>query len=147
MIKEIITDRKLLVGVVSEELVDDEEISDIMRDLIDTASVDFEGTAGLAAPQIGYFKRVILIQINRQFIPFLNPVIVKRPPGTKTARESCLSVPGSIGKGKGIKKSRHKRIRVEFNDYRNGRRVQFNFKGFTARVIQHEIDHLDGKLI
>lgn len=147
MIKEIITDRKLLVGVISDELVDGDDLTDIIRDLIDTASQDFEGTAGLAAPQIGYNKRVILVKINNQFIPMLNPVIVKRWPGSVSKLEKCLSVPVSMGEGKGIKISRHKRIRVEFNDYRDGNRIQFNFKGFTARVIQHEIAHLDGKLI
>lgn len=138
MKREIVTDRKAL-AVVSDELVEGEDLTDVITDLIDTAAADFEGTAGLAAIQIGYAKRIILVKINNQFVPMLNPVIVKRMGGKASKPEVCLSVPGRT-----VKKCRYKRVRLQFNDYRNGRRIEFNFKGFTARVIQHEMDHLNG---
>ena len=141
MIKDIITDKAIL-SQVSEPLVDGEELTDLLADLIDTASVDYENTPGLAAIQIGYAKRVFLLKINGNFVPMLNPVIVKRFGGMASKPERCLSMPGITRKV-----SRYKRVRLAFNDYRDGNRVEFNFKGFTARVIQHEICHLDGKTI
>lgn len=141
MIKEIITDKAIL-SQVSEPLVDGEELTDLLADLIDTASADYENTAGLAAIQIGYAKRVFLLKINGNFVPMLNPVIVKKFGGMASRPERCLSRPGITRKV-----SRYKRVRLSFNDYRDGNRVEFNFKGFTARVIQHEICHLDGKTI
>ena len=141
MIKEIITDPELL-HIVSEALIENEELTDLMTDLIDTAAADFENTAGLAAIQIGYAKRVFLLKINNKFIPMLNPVITKKWGGMVTKPEGCLSVPSSLKKP--VKRRRYKRVRLAFNDYRDGKRIEFNFKGFVARVVQHEIDHLDG---
>lgn len=141
MIKEIITDKAILAQI-SEPLVDGEELTELLADLIDTASADYENTAGLAAIQIGYAKRVFLLKINGNFVPMLNPVIVKRFGGMASKHEGCLSIPGRTRKV-----SRYKRVRLAFNDYRDGNRVEFNFKGFTARVIAHEIDHLNGVTI
>lgn len=141
MIKEIITDRVYL-SQVSRPLDTGEELTEIFKDLIDTASADYEGTAGLAAIQIGYPKRVFLLKLNGKFIPILNPEITKVWGGMSTKPESCLSVPGRT-----VKKRRHKRIRLKFFDYRTGERIEFNFKGFTARVIAHELDHLNGIII
>lgn len=141
MIKEIITDKAIL-SQVSEPLVDGEELTDLLADLIDTASADYENTAGLAAIQIGYAKRVFLLKLNGNFVPILNPVIVKKFGGMASKPERCLSMPGIT-----CKVSRYKRVRLRFADYRNGRVVEFNFKGFTARVIQRELDHLNGRTI
>ena len=141
MIKEIITN-PIALSAVSEELVEGEEIIHIIDDLIDTAAQDYEGTSGLAAIQIGYPKRIFVLKLNGRFIPILNPVITKRFGGQVTKPERCLSVPD-----KTVKVKRYKRVKLQFNDYRDGKRIEFSFKGFTARVIQHEMDHLNGVTI
>ena len=145
MIKEIIADRAAL-SVPCVEVADGDLSGEICQDIIDTATYHQmsgeNGCAGLAANQIGYDKRIIAVVINKTFVPMINPVITKKWGGMKSENEGCLSFPG-----KRTKIARYKRIRVSFNDYRDGKRIEFNFKGFTARAIQHELDHLEGKLI
>jgi len=145
VINKIVTDRAAL-SVPCSPVAEGDFIGDITGDLIETAEYylnhGLNGCAGLAANQIGYAKRIFVVVLNGQFVPFINPEIVKKSGGMASNTEDCLSVPGGARKV-----SRYKRIRVAFNDYRNGARVEFNFKGLTARAIQHELDHLDGKLI
>lgn len=147
MIKEIVKDREQLLKPCVEVLEGD-MIAEITHNLIDTADYHAEhgevGCAGLSANQIGYDKRIFVINLGGKFIPFINPVLLdnKKKWGMVSKTEGCLSLPGISRKV-----SRYKRIRLAFNDFRNGARVEFNFKGHAARVIQHELDHLDGKLI
>lgn len=141
MIREIITDPEKL-AVPCKEVEDGEFIGDVIQDLLDTANNNYDKAAGLAANQIGYNQRIFIVKISGKFIPIINPEIIKRFGGLVVSREGCLSVPGKV-----VRVKRYKRIRLEFNDYRDARRIQFNFKGFTAFVIQHELDHLDGKTI
>lgn len=145
MKQEIITDREKL-SIPCVPVAEGDFIGDITGDLVETAAWHAEngerGCGGLAANQIGYDKRIFVVPINGTFIPFINPEIVKRWGGMVSKPEGCLSVPGGSRKI-----SRHKRVRVAFNDFRTGKRIEFNFKGITARALQHELDHLDGKLI
>lgn len=95
---------------------------------------------GLAAPQLGILQRVIVIAPDDiRPTGLINPKIIKAE-GEQTGQEGCLSIPGLYGDVK-----RYDYIEVEAID-RRGREVVFELEGMPARVVQHEIDHLDGIL-
>lgn len=95
---------------------------------------------GLAAPQVGISKRVIVVQTEEDKVYALaNPEILSRS-GLQDGLEGCLSCPGAQGSV-----LRADKIRVKGLDYDN-HEVEFEVDGFTARAFQHEIDHLDGIL-
>ncbi|QNK42189.1 peptide deformylase [Caproicibacter fermentans] len=95
--------------------------------------------AGLAAPQVGVLRRVIVIDDGNGLIKLINPVIVKAL-GEQQEIEGCLSVPGIYGKVK-----RPERVIVKALD-ENGRPYDLEGSGLLARALCHEIDHLDGIL-
>ncbi|MBS1724969.1 MAG: peptide deformylase [Armatimonadetes bacterium] len=94
---------------------------------------------GLAAPQIGILERIIVIAPQTKPIVLINPVIIERE-GEAIGEEGCLSIPGLYGDVK-----RAQSVVVEALD-RKGRDVTFEMQGMAARVVQHEVDHLDGIL-
>ena len=143
MIKDIITDKEFLNQKSIEELaIITEDSMKVIKDLIDTANEHKEECVGLAANQIGYLKRVFVIKVDDKFIPIINPKVIVRCGGIKSADEGCLSRPNE----KPIKKRRHKEITIRYYNI-DGEDVTEKFKGFTARIIQHEWDHLEGRLI
>lgn len=95
---------------------------------------------GLAAPQVGVSKRMIVVNVGEGPIQLVNPVITKRE-GKETGEEGCLCLPGILVKVKRAKKIVYKGLD------RDGRVITQEAEGLLARVIQHEIDHLDGKVI
>lgn len=109
-------------------------VSSMAKTMIKTDGV------GLAAPQIG--KSIRLAVINSQDGPFclINPEIIKKSWARELDQEGCLSVPGVFGKVK-----RHKKITLIYHDLA-GKKVKLTAQGLMARVIQHEIDHLEGIL-
>ncbi len=97
---------------------------------------------GLAATQVNVHKRVIVIDVTEDRsspLALINPEIVSRD-GTEETEEGCLSVPGIYDKV-----TRSERIRVRTLD-RSGKQIEIEADGLLAVCIQHEIDHLDGKL-
>ncbi len=94
---------------------------------------------GLAAPQVGETKRVIVVQAEKPLV-FFNPKITKKTKKTEVAEEGCLSFPGLW-----LKIKRAKGIEVEALN-QNGEKIKIAVEGFPARIFQHEIDHLDGIL-
>lgn len=97
--------------------------------------------AGLAANQIGISRSLAVVLLeNGDFLKMINPVL-KESEGEKVDEEGCLSVPDSV-----IKIQRSTRVVVEYLDT-DGNIKTFEASGFTARVLQHEIDHLNGLLI
>jgi peptide deformylase len=97
---------------------------------------------GLAATQVNVHKRVLVIDISEtrdQPLALINPELIKRE-GIEETEEGCLSVPGIYDKV-----TRAERIRVRALD-REGKTIEFDADGLLAVCIQHEIDHLDGKL-
>lgn len=98
------------------------------------------GGIGLAAPQVGMPLRLIVIALNDKITAFINPKITRFSWRKEVGEEGCLSVPGKFGPVK-----RSKNIKVETYD-EHGKLLRFKAKDLFARVIQHEIDHLDGIL-
>ena len=97
---------------------------------------------GLAATQVGVEQRVIVVDVSDESdepLAFINPEILSQE-GTEVMQEGCLSVPGVYEDVE-----RAERIRVRALD-RNGKRLEFDADGLLAVCIQHEIDHLNGKL-
>lgn len=106
----------------------------------------FPGCVGIAAPQVGRLERIVLVDIsqkpqhaNHGFLVLVNPEIVLYE-GKSLGREGCLSVPDFTGKVE-----RAKSIFLKAFD-ENGEKQEFRMSGYEARAVQHEIDHLDGKL-
>lgn len=95
---------------------------------------------GIAAPQTGKNVRVFVAVDDKTPHILINPVLKKKSFRRVDGEEGCLSVPGKYGIV-----SRHRSVRMEALD-REGNQVTFNVKGFFARVLQHELDHLDGVL-
>lgn len=138
MVKEIIKDKTIL-QTKSENFVFGED-DYLIQDMIDTANANIENCAGLACIQIGVAKKIILVKQGNKFVVYLNPVIVKRSEKTYITTEGCLSIDGL----KTVK--RHRQIMLAYTDIQGKRKVQ-TFSNYTAQIIQHECDHLNGILI
>ncbi len=95
---------------------------------------------GLAAPQVGINQRIFVADIGQGPIAVVNPQIIKKE-GAVVMEEGCLSIPGVMAKIK-----RPQKILVKFLDEHN-RETELNFDDLMARVVVHETDHLNGKLI
>ena len=95
---------------------------------------------GLAAPQIGISKRVVVIDVGEGLIELINPEIIWYSDELETDAEGCLSVPGARGEV-----DRYSKVTVKALN-RNGETVEISGEGFLARAMQHEIDHLYGVL-
>ena len=112
----------------------------VAQDLLDTLAAHREGCVGMAANMIGVNKRIIVISLGGFPLIMLNPVITKRSKETYEAEEGCLSLSG-------VRKTlRHETIEVSYQDMSFQTHRQ-TYSGFTAQIIQHEIDHCDGILI
>jgi peptide deformylase len=114
------------------------EIKKIKRDLEDTIRKTDTG-AGMAAPQIGISKRVVIVSVPRQgFLLFSNPTILSASEELDAYYEGCLSYPDHY-----VEIKRPATVMVEWMT-RKGKQRRENIGGFAAKVLQHEIDHLDG---
>lgn len=117
----------------------DEEIKKLIEDMKETLKESNNGL-GLAAPQVGVSKRVIVIRTSAGAEGFVNPKILKTSKEVETAEEGCLSFPGRF-----LKIKRAKEITVKALNL-NGDEMEIKAKGLMARLFQHEIDHLNGIL-
>ena len=143
MIKPIITDKTILAIPSKPVETINEEVLAIIQDLQDTAAYHAKtkiGCAGLAANQISHLYRIVLIW-NKEWIVMINPVWKVRDGKTGLSHEGCLSRPGVNAKIK-----RHKRITVWYEDETGEKHMQ-KISNWPARVVQHEVDHLDGIFI
>ena len=111
----------------------------IAQDLRDTLAAHREGCVGMAANMIGVNKRIIIFDDNGSATVMFNPEIVKCS-GAYEAEEGCLSLPGAR------RTKRFRSIKVQYQNERFETRLK-TYTGFTAHIIQHEIDHLGGVLI
>ena len=109
------------------------------KDLQDTLKAHREGCVGMAANMIGVNKRIIAVNMGFMNVAMFNPKIVKRN-GKYETEEGCLSLDG-------VRKCvRYQEIEVEYEDI-NFKRQRQKYSGWTAQIIQHECDHLEGIII
>ena len=119
----------------------DNSIRSLIADLTETAQAQENPPAlGLAAPQIAVLKRVFVAKIRNKFRPFVNAKILKTSKKQGAYLEGCFSVGGKYGHA-----IRPMEIDVEAQD-KTGKKFKRHYKGLAARIIQHEIDHLEGTL-
>ncbi len=109
----------------------------LLEDMVET--MYHADGAGLAAPQVGILRRLIVIDVGTGLIKLINPVITEAD-GEQQELEGCLSIPGIYGKVK-----RPERVVVKALD-ENGKPIALEGTGLLARALCHEIDHLDGIL-
>jgi peptide deformylase len=138
MIKEIVKDENFLTQ--KSEQVSLEEAQEIITDLIDTATYHKDHCVGLAAPQIGVLKKVVVIGTGNSFFPMINPMIIKKSGKKFVNYEGCLSLEGTRSV------ERYSNVLVNYTDGK-GKRQTKTFNGLLAIIVQHETDHLNGKLI
>lgn len=111
----------------------------VAQDLRDTLEANREGCVGMAANMIGVSKRIIIFEDGGTAIVMFNPEIIKCS-GKYDAEEGCLSLSGTR------KTKRWRTIKVQYQNERMESRLK-TYTGFTAQIIQHEIDHCNGVLI
>lgn len=136
MIRPIVRDTFFLAQK-SQETVK-EDLGDVMN-LVDTFMANRNGCVGMAANMIGVRKRFIVVEFMNQPLVMINPKITSKKDRYET-EEGCLSLSGMR------KAVRFRTITVSYQDMQFQKHSQI-FTGFTAQIIQHEIDHCDGILI
>ena len=136
MIREICKDETFLVQKAAPATADDLATA---QDLLDTLIAHKDGCVGMAANMIGVCKRIIAFDNEGTYMVMFNPVIVKQS-GPYEAQEGCLSLTGVR------KTKRFQTVRVQWQNEQFQTRLK-TFTGWTAEIIQHEIDHCEGILI
>jgi len=116
----------------------DDRIRQILNDMADTM-YHSENAAGLAAPQVGILKRLVVIDMGQGLIKLVNPKIIKQS-GTQEVIEGCLSIPNKFGVLK-----RPEKVTIEALNEK-GEKIILKGTGELAKCFCHEIDHLDGIL-
>ena len=136
MVRPIMKDTEFL-ALPSEPAT--EEDLPTAQDLLDTLTAHREGCVGMAANMIGVSKRIIVFDNEGTYMVMLNPEMIKRS-GPYSTEEGCLSLEGRR------KTKRYQSIKVKYQNERFQTRFK-TFTGWTAQIIQHELDHCDGILI
>ena len=137
MVRELIHD-PILLGRKSETAT--REDLPIAQDLLDTLNAHRETCVGMAANMIGFYKNIIVFDCDGEPMLMLNPEIIKAE-GEYETEEGCLSLLGGPRKTK-----RYQKIKVQYQTGDFQTRLK-SFEGWTAQIIQHEIDHCNGILI
>ena len=137
MVKEVIHDPILLAR---KSVPAGKEDLPVAQDLLDTLQANREACVGMAANMIGVFKNIIVFDNNGSYMVMFNPEIVKSSDEYET-EEGCLSLLGGPRKTK-----RFRKIKVRFDNTQMQSRLK-TYEGWTAQIIQHEIDHCHGILI
>ena len=137
MIQELIHDPILLAKKSTPATAEDLPVA---RDLLDTLSAHRDSCVGMAANMIGQFKRIIAFDCEGKLMLMLNPEIISAS-GEYETEEGCLSLLGGPRKTK-----RFQKIKVRYQTEAFQIRLK-TFTGWTAQIIQHEVDHCNGILI
>ena len=136
MIREICRDETFLSQKAAPATADDLATA---QDLLDTLTAHKDGCVGMAANMIGVNKRIIAFDNAGTYMVMFNPVIVRQS-GPYEAEEGCLSLSGVR------KTKRFQTVKVQWQNEKFQTRLK-TFTGWTAEIIQHEIDHCEGILI
>ena len=113
--------------------------ADTARDLLETLTAHADGCVGMAANMIGVLKRIIAVEAEDGYLVLFNPVILKKS-GPYDTEEGCLSLTGTR------KAKRFQTVKVQWQNEKFQTRLK-TFTGWTAEIIQHEIDHCEGIVI
>lgn len=136
MVREIVKD-PLFLQQKSEPATEADK--QVIIDLMDTLKANSDRCVGMAANMIGVKKQIIVVAIGSFIFPMVNPVISKKS-GKYETEESCLSLDG-------VRPCiRYKEIEVDYLD-QNFKHQHGKYSGFTAKIIQHEMQHFSGELI
>ena len=136
MVRPIMKDTEFLAQKSEEATPEDLPVA---ADLLDTLREHAAGCVGMAANMIGVRKRIIAFDNAGTYMVMFNPVIIKKS-GTYEAEEGCLSLTG-------VRKTRrYSSIKVQYQNEKFQTRFK-TFTGYSAQIIQHEVDHCDGILI
>ncbi len=136
MTREICKDEAFLAQKAEPATPDDLAVA---QDLLDTLTAHKDGCVGMAANMIGVNKRIIAFDNEGEYMLMFNPVIVRQS-GPYEVQEGCLSLTGTR------KTKRFQTIKVQWQNEKFQTRFK-TFTGWTAEIIQHEIDHCEGILI
>lgn len=136
MIREICKGEAFLAQKAEFATADDLGVA---QDLLDTLTAHKDGCVGMAANMIGVNKRIIAFDNDGEYMVMFNPIIVKQSRPYE-AEEGCLSLSGTR------KAKRFQAIKVQWQNEKFQTRLK-TFTGWTAEIIQHEIDHCEGVLI
>ena len=136
MVREIMKDEAFLAETSEKATAEDAEIA---RNLLETLEAHKAGCVGMAANMIGVRKRIIAFDNEGSYMVMFNPEIVKKT-GAYEAEEGCLSLTGTR------KTRRWQSIKVQYQNEKMQIRLK-TFTGWTAQIIQHEIDHCEGIVI
>ena len=137
MVRELMHDPFFLARKSTPATTEDLEVA---RDLLDTLQYHKDSCVGMAANMIGVTRRIIAFDNGGSYMVMLNPVILKASEEYET-EEGCLSLLGGPRKTK-----RFKKIKVQYQNEQLQTRLK-TFTGWTAQIIQHEVDHCNGILI
>ena len=136
MVKNIVRDPMFLMQKSEPTTEADKQV---ITDLMDTLRANLDVCVGMAANMIGVKKQIIVVAAGPMIFPMVNPVITKKTGMYKT-EESCLSL-------EGVRPcTRYKEIEVDYLD-QDFKKQHGKYSGFTAQIIQHEIQHFSGDLI
>ena len=137
-IRNILTDKEPALHKVCKPVVNfDARLHKLLDDMRET--LEDSGGVGLAAPQIGILRRVVVVNTGEEILELINPTLVAVD-GEQTGPEGCLSVPGKYGL---VKRPYYAKVRAQD---RNGNWFEAEGEELIGRCFCHEIDHLDGKL-
>ena len=136
MIRDICRDESFLAQKAEPAAADDLGTA---QDLLDTLSAHRDGCVGMAANMIGQAKCIIAFEAEGGYMEMFNPQILRRAEPYE-AEEGCLSLTGTR------KTKRYREIKLQWQTREMKTRIR-NFSGWTAQIIQHEIDHLHGIII
>ena len=136
MVREICKDEAFLAQKAEPATADDLGVA---QDLMETLTAHKDGCVGMAANMIGVNKRIIAFDNEGEYMVMFNPVIVKQL-GAYETEEGCLSLTGTR------RTKRFQTIKVQWQNEKFQTRLK-TFSGWTAEIIQHEIDHCEGILI
>ena len=136
MVQEIMRDQAFLSQKAEPATSEDLPVA---QDLLDTLAAHKAGCVGMAANMIGVCKRIIAFDNEGKYMVMFNPEIIKKS-GSYETEEGCLSLAGTR------KAKRRQSIKVQYQNEQFQTRFK-TFTGWTAQIIQHEIDHCEGILI
>ncbi len=136
MIREIMKDEAFLAQKAESATLEDLPVA---QDLLDTLAANKERCVGMAANMIGVNKRIIVFDNEGTYMVMFNPEIIKRS-GPYQAEEGCLSLAGTRPA------KRWQSIKVRYQNEKFQERFK-TFTGWTAQIIQHEVDHCEGIII